>query len=236
MLLVIDKPHDRTSFDIVKKIRHVIGERKVWHAGTLDPFATGLMLVATGKDTKKLHHLTWSDKTYLTTIDFSLTSDTWDLEYWKDFSTYEVQNHHNTIWVWVEWKFIPAPDIEIIHQKLTSILGTAMLPLTPFSARKWKWRKMYSYARSWNPIYIDTPMTIESFEIISYTFPTVTIQITVWIGTYIRSIGYWLGREFGMWWILTSLRRTQVGDFSLADAMTMDEFLLRYDRSDAFHL
>jgi tRNA pseudouridine55 synthase len=231
MLFVIDKPHDRTSFDIVKKVRSVIGERKVWHAGTLDPFATGLMLIASGADTKKLHGLTGSDKTYITTIDFSLQSDTRDLEYRQEFSTHSVIEKDWVQGLIISWEFLPAPTLESLAQKLESILGTAMLPLTPFNARKRKGKKMYTYARSWNPIFIDTPMTTEKFEIVSYDFPKVTVKLEVWIGTYIRSIGHRLGREFGLWWVLTELRRTHVWDYSLDDAITMDEFLLQYDQS-----
>ena len=82
MLLLIDKEHGWTSFDVCKKIRNIVGE-KVGHAGTLDPYATGLMIIATGIDTKRIRHFTDMEKTYIATIDFSIETDTWDMEYRK---------------------------------------------------------------------------------------------------------------------------------------------------------
>lgn len=83
MFLLVGKPKGFTSFDVIRKIKRIYPGEKIGHAGTLDPMATGLLIVAIGKDTKKLKEFVGLDKTYLAMIDFSKKSDTWDLEYWK---------------------------------------------------------------------------------------------------------------------------------------------------------
>jgi len=90
MLIAVDKPMDLTSFDVVKRMKHVFPGEKVGHSGTLDPKATGLMILGIGKGTKKLTALIGLDKVYETVIDFSKMSDTWDLGYWEKYEEYEV--------------------------------------------------------------------------------------------------------------------------------------------------
>lgn len=210
MLLLIDKPSGITSHDAISAAKKYIRQHfspekkiKIWHAGTLDPMATGLIIAATDADTKQLHTLTWSDKSYETTIDFSQRSDTWDLDYRKmlepiDPSTYE-----------------DIPPLSQIQEILDTLIGNPNLPLTPFSAKKVDGKKLYEYAREWNPIFLTVPMTIYGYKVIEYQFPLLKLKLHVWSGTYIRSIGHWLGTQIGGDAILTSLRRISISNYSL---------------------
>lgn len=216
MLLLLDKPQGYTSFDIVRKLQKLYPKEPIWHAGTLDPMATWLLIVAIGKDTKTLGGFLEQDKTYITTIDVSQMSDTWDLEYWKEYEQLEYTKEG----LWKEQERRTAPTQEQIQQALQSIVGTHPIPLTPFSAKKVWGKKLYEYAREWNPIFIDIPMTVHSFEIVSYEFPLVKLKIDVGSGTYIRSIGYWLGKQFGLWGLLTELRRTRIWKYNVPEKLS----------------
>lgn len=212
MILLIDKPKWYTSFDIIRKLQKLYPKESIGHAGTLDPMATGLLIVAIGKDTKKLWTFLEEDKSYIATIDFAQMSDTWDMEFRKEHTVLkhslpgeEVQGLYNST-----WERVSAPLLEDIQKHMDSIIGTHMLPLTPFSAKKIWGKKLYEYAREWNPIFIDTPMTILSYEVLSYTFPLLTLRLDVGSGTYIRSIAHRLWSQMWCWGILTQLRRTRI--------------------------
>ena len=140
MLIVVDKPSWISSFDVIRVLKRELSEKKIWHSGTLDPLATGLMLIWTWDDTKKLNDLIWLDKTYETMIDFSKKSDTRDMWY-RDY--YEEID--------VKWKEIPLEDIK---SKLDLLIPEYELPLTPFSAKKKDWKKLYDLARKWELIII----------------------------------------------------------------------------------
>jgi tRNA pseudouridine55 synthase len=209
MFILVDKPQWCTSHDVVDKIKRLYREEKVGHGGTLDPMATWLLVVAVGKDTKKLGQLLGATKTYTTTIDFSISTDTRDLDFRKEFTQRPVD--HTTSTIEVQWVSTPFPSRQQIETTLQSIVGTHLLPLTPFSAKKIEGKKLYEYARAWTPIFMDVPMCVLSFEVLDITFPQVTIEIKVGSGTYIRSIGYRLGKQFWLGGTLSMLRRTQVG-------------------------
>ena len=222
MLLLIHKPSGITSHDAISAVKKhlrqpqwdtfsedekIQGKKppkmKIGHAGTLDPIATWLILAATDKDTKLLHTLTGTDKTYEATIDFSQKSDTWDLDYRKtleiiDPSTYE-----------------DIPPLSQIEEVLNSLVGSPSLPLTPFSAKKIDGKKLYEYAREGNPIFLTIPMTIYGYKLISYEFPLLKLKLHVWSGTYIRSIAHRVGTQIGGDALLTALHRESIGDYSL---------------------
>lgn len=208
MFLLIDKPQGKTSHDIVEKVRRLYWEDKVGHGWTLDPMATWLLIVAVGKDTKKLDSFLWAKKSYETTINCAISSDTRDLEYWKEITYRPVNEQNQTICMHWTWQSFPSQ--EQIYQSLSSLIWTHDIPLTPFSAKKIQGKKLYEYARAWNPVFIDIPMTVYDYELLDITFPTITIRFTVWSGTYIRSLWYRLGKQFGLWWTLTMLRRITV--------------------------
>lgn len=222
MLLLIDKPSGITSHDAISAVkkhlrqpaRDAISDEdkqagkkppkiKIWHAGTLDPMATGLLIAATDKDTKQLHSLTWSDKTYETTIDFSRSSDTWDLDYRKEIHDIDPTTYEDI------------PPLSQIQEILNSLIGTPNLPLTPFSAKKFDGKKLYEYAREWNPMFLTVPMTVYGYKVIDYQFPLLKLRLHVWSWAYIRSIGHRIGTQIGGDAILTSLRRTSIWEYSL---------------------
>jgi tRNA pseudouridine55 synthase len=229
MLLLIDKPSWITSHDAISAVKKHIRDPmrdaltpeqraqgikppkiKIWHAGTLDPMASWLLIAATDRDTRQLHTLTWQDKSYRAVIDFSQSSDTRDMDYRKDHSSVDL-----AVYGWE----IPLADIE---QRLQSIIGTTDLPLTPFSARKVHGKKLYEYARDWKAIFLTVPMTVHGYEIIEYSFPLLTVQLHVWSGTYIRSIAHRLGIQ--CWWdaLLMGLCRTQIGRYQ-RDQITQED-------------
>ena len=202
MLIAVDKPSCISSFDVVRVLKRELGEKKIWHSWTLDPMATWLMLIWTGDDTKRLNDLIWLDKSYETIIDFSKKSDTWDMGYREYFEEINV-----------EWKDIPLQDIK---SKLDSLIPEYELPLTPFSAKKKDWKKLYDLARRWEQIIENRLMKTYWYEILDYKFPELKLRLDVWSWTYIRSIWHWLGNQFGLWWILIMLRRIRVGEYELS--------------------
>ena len=201
MLLIVDKPKWISSFDAIRALKRELKEKKIWHSGTLDPMATGLLLIWTWSDTKQLNSLIWLDKSYETTIDFSKKSDTRDMEYREYFEEIDVK-----------WKDIPIGQIK---EKLDSIIPEWELPLTPFSAKKKDGKKLYELARKWNQIIENKIMKIYWYEILEYSFPILKLKLNVWSGTYIRSIGHRLGEQFWLGGILTELRRIRVWEYDL---------------------
>lgn len=242
MLLLIDKIPWITSQDAISAVKKALREPyrnalsdeeklagvkpakiKIWHSWTLDPMASWLLIAATDKETKQLHHLTGLDKSYIATIDFSIITDTWDTNYRK------------------EYKVIPLSkggrgDQNItestISSLLSSLIGTHKLPLTPFSAKKVNGKKLYEYAREWNPIFLTVPMSIHGFEILDYQFPLLTLRLDVWSGTYIRSIAHRLGNQFDLGGTLTMLRRTQIGEYTLDQITDNNKEIALWDEKE----
>ncbi len=209
MFILVDKPKWYTSHDIVDKIRRLYREEKVGHWWTLDPMATWLLVVAVGKDTKKLDQLLWCSKTYITTIDFSVATDTRDMDYRQEYKDYSVNHEEQTITV--NWTVLPFPSMEKFFATLQSAIWVHDFPLTPFSAKKVNGKKLYEYARAWTPIFMDVPMCVHAFQILDVAFPQITLELHVGSWTYIRSLWYWLGKQFWLGGTLTMLRRTKVG-------------------------
>jgi len=180
--------------------------------------ATGLLIIAVDKDTKRLQEFLGADKSYETTIDFSQITDTWDADFWEKHEQYPYTNEHVTI----NNTNIPAPSIEQLQEKLDTLIPSAILPLTPFSAKKKDGKKFYELARAGIEVNESREMSVNIYEIVSYTFPTLQLKIDVWSGTYIRSIGYWLGLQFSLGGILTSLRRTKIANIDIS-TLTLDQ-------------
>lgn len=202
MLIAVDKPLWITSFDVIRALKRELWEKKIWHSWTLDPLASWLMLIWTWYDTRKLNNLIWLDKTYETIIDFSKKSDTWDMGYREYYEEIDVK-----------WKDIPLEDIK---QRLDSIIPECELPLTPFSAKKKDWKKLYDLARKGEQIIENRLMKTYWYEILDYQFPQLKLKLDVGSWTYIRSIWYRLWQQFWLWWILTMLRRVRVGEYELS--------------------
>ena len=208
MLIVVDKPKWISSFDVIRVLKRELKEKKVWHSWTLDPMATGLLLVWTANDTKKLNELIWLDKTYETIIDFSKKSDTRDMDYRDYFEQIDTT-----------WKKLSLSEIKT---KLDLLIPECELPLTPFSAKKKNWQKLYDLARQWEQIVENRIMKTHWYDILDYEFPELKLRIEVWSWTYIRSIWYRLWQQFGLWWILTMLRRVKIWNYDLSK-MNLDK-------------
>jgi len=218
MFLAVDKPSWITSFDVVAACKRIFPKQKVWHSGTLDPMADGLMIIAVGSDTKNLTKLIWLDKSYLATIDFSKDSDTWDMEYWKEIINYKFWIiDWKGQWVHMEHWDVLAPEIENITKKLDGLIPESELPLPAFSAKKLNGKRFYTFAREGEIKEETRVMKVFDYKIISYEFPVLKLQVHVGSWTYIRSIAHWLGKQFWLGWILTQLRRTSIGTYKLPE-------------------
>lgn len=216
MLLAVDKPKWITSYDVIRKLKyHFPKKTKIGHSGTLDPMATGLLLIWVGKDTKRLAELQGLGKSYETTIDFAQDTDTWDADFREKHEQFAVEKQWDALWIIKNTNFVWAPSQNEIQSVLEKLVPQCELPLTPFSAKK-KWgKKLYELARAGEEVKINKTMETASYQIISYNFPELELVLEVGSGTYIRSIGHWIGLQFGLWGILTSLRRTSIGEFSM---------------------
>jgi len=215
MFLAVDKPTWISSFGVIKVLKKFYVWKKIWHSGTLDPMATWLMILAVGKDTKKLGKLIGMDKSYIATIDFSKISDTWDMEYRDKMINYKLEMINWKNWILIDEKFVEAPSLEHIKDKLQSLLPQFNLPIPSFSAKKKDGKRSYVLARKGEQELSYKEMNIYWFEILKYDFPILKISLDVGSGTYIRSIAYRLGQEFELGWILTSLRRIKIGEWEI---------------------
>ena len=196
---LVDKPAGPSSHAIVAQIRRVTGAR-TGHAGTLDPFATGLLLVLSGRTTKIAQCLVGLDKRYLTDVDLTARTSTGDLEG-------EI----------VE-RFEPPEEPEL-HRRLAGLRGEVDLPIPAASAVKIGGERAYRLAR--RGVEVEMPIrrsTVYALDVISYTGDLITLDLRVSSGTYVRAIAEALGGH------CRTLRRTEVGPFSVADAMTPDAF------------
>ncbi len=208
-VLLIDKPLHWTSFDVVKKIRSIIRVRKVGHAGTLDPLATGLLIVCTGKFTKSINEFMAQKKEYTGAFTLGAVTPTYDLE-----SLPEQQK-----------------DISKINEALiyaTTKIFTGEIDQMPpiYSAIKQEGKPLYELARRGKDIELKSrKVTVHSFEITSIELPLVHFKIVCSTGTYIRSIANDYGYELGCGAYLSELRRTAIGEFSIGDSITIDHFM-----------
>lgn len=207
-LLLIDKPFRWTSFDVIRKIRNLTGVKKVGHAGTLDPLATGLLIVCTGKFTKKINEYMAQEKEYTGTITLGATTPTYDLESKPtDFKPFE------------------KVFVEQLHETAKLFRGTILQTPPIHSAIKKDGKRVYELARCGVEVKLDArPVTISTFEIVYANLPVVEFKVVCSTGTYIRSLANDFGERLGCGGYLSNLCRTRIGNFLLNNAMTMDEF------------
>ena len=178
--------------------------------------ATGLMILALDKDTKKLTELIWLDKSYVATIDFSKLTDTRDMEIWEKITNYELRITNWIVkWVEMENGSVEAPSLGEIQRKLDKLIPEYELPLPAFSAKKIAWKKSYDDARAGKIREENKVMKINGYEILKYEFPILQLKLDVGSGTYIRSIAYRLGKELGIGGTLIQLRRTSIGQWNI---------------------
>jgi tRNA pseudouridine55 synthase len=207
-VLLINKPLRWTSFDAVNKIRNLIRIKKVGHAGTLDPLATGLLIICTGKFTKKINEYMAREKEYTGTFILGATTPTYDLES-------EPVN------------FKPVDNIteEIIRKTVLPFTGEIMQVPPAHSAIKIDGKRVYESARMGIEVKIEPrKVTIKEFEITLIEMPVVHFRVVCTTGTYIRSLANDFGKALGCGAYLSSLCRTRIGEFKLYDALTIEEF------------
>ena len=217
MVLNINKPIGWTSFDVVKKIRFITKEKKVGHGGTLDPFADGVLIVATGRDTKQLTEITGTDKSYIATIRLG-----------------EITNTLDTEGIVTEKKEIPSFNDDTILKVLNTFLGETKQIPPMFSAKKIKGKKLYELARKNIEVErMPVLINIKKISLLSFKAKKITFSVTSSKGTYIRVLGKDIAEKLGTLGYLTSLKRTKVGSFSVADSTSIEEFEEKWKLSQA---
>ena len=212
-VILIDKPVNWTSFDIVARIRRLTNVKKVGHAGTLDPLATGLLIVCTGKKTKEISEYQAQRKKYTGIITLGKSSPSMDLA--------------------TEITETVLPD-DLSEEKIISVrnkfLGNIEQVPPMFSALKHKGKALYKYARAGKEVERN-PRQVEifTFEITEIDLPDIHFEISCSKGTYIRVIADDFGKELGCGGILSLLRRTEIGDYKVDDALNVDEFTSKFN-------
>ena len=219
-VLLIDKPLEWTSFDVVNKVRYALKRRlqvkkiKVGHAGTLDPLATGLLILCTGKATKQIDSYQAQTKKYEGTLRLGATTPSFDLET-------EIDRHYPT-------EHLTAEALEEVRQQF---VGTIDQYPPMYSAIKVDGQPLYKAARKGKTVEVKSrSVTIEQFELTDLRLPEVDFAITCSKGTYIRSLAYDFGKAAGSGAHLTRLVRTGIGAFSLAEAWNLEELIAALDR------
>ena len=213
-IILIDKPAGMSSFGVVarvrRKLRDELGKKiKVGHTGTLDPFATGLLIILAGKATKKSDEFLKKDKVYEATVKLGETSTTGDIEG-------EIEKVSDKV-----------PTLDDIKKACDKLTGEIMQTVPAYSAVKINGERAYKLARKGKEVEMPTrKVTIYSLEILDYTYPNLKIRTHVSSGTYIRTLGEDIGRLLGTGAYLTALRRTKIADFSVEAALKLDEYML----------
>lgn len=207
-VLLIDKPIEWTSFDVIHKIRKLINVRKVGHAGTLDPLATGLLIVCTGKFTKTINEFMALEKEYTGTFTLGATTPTYDLESKPE-------------------NFKPAESIDrkAIDEAVKLFAGEILQVPPAHSAIKVDGKRSYELARKGKEVRSEPrKITIKEFEITNVKMPVVHFRVVCTTGTYIRSLAYDYGQALGCGAYLSALRRTRIGACKVEDAYTIEQF------------
>ncbi|MEJ6798740.1 MAG: tRNA pseudouridine(55) synthase TruB [Crocinitomicaceae bacterium] len=217
--LLIDKPYKWTSFDVVNKMRWHLKQKlgvkkiKVGHAGTLDPLATGLLIICTGKNTKLIESFMGGEKTYTGTFLLGKTTPCYDLE--KDFDATFPTDHITD---------------EMMGASRESFLGEHQQVPPIFSAKQVDGKRAYDLARAGKEVELKPNIVhISSFTIDASRFPEVDFEIVCSKGTYIRSIANDFGKKLNSGATLIALRRTKSGDFDVKDAVDVEEWIVKLD-------
>jgi tRNA pseudouridine55 synthase len=220
IIIPINKPYEWTSFDVVKKIKNQVSKKlrqslnirlknfKVGHAGTLDPLAEGLVLVCTGKATKKINELMIAEKEYIATIMLGKTTPSFDLEtdYDQTFSTEHINE-------------------EMVKEVLQDFIGEQQQTPPVFSAKNINGKRAYEYARKGENIEMKSNLiTIYEIELIAFEMPHITFRVVCSKGTYIRSLARDIGEKLSSGAHLTRLIRTRIGDYNIEFSITLQEF------------
>ena len=208
-IIAVYKPKGPTSHDIIDQIRKVTGERKVGHAGTLDPLASGVLVVAIGREaTRRLSLEVKKEKEYLAEIKFGLNSITDDEEGEK------------TIWP----QPLNIPDKKLVKETLLLFVGEITQMPPAYSALKIKGTSAYKLARKGLEVKLaERQVTIKQIEFLDYTWPLLKIKVVCGPGVYIRALARDIGNKLGVGGYLTALERTRVGDFKIEEAIKVEQ-------------
>ena len=206
-ILIINKPKDWTSFDVVAKIRNKLKVKKVGHTGTLDPMATGVLVLCLGKATKLAQNMTGYDKEYIAEITFGATTPTDD----------------------AEGELAPFPGATKktaaqIRKALKEFEGEILQLPPQFSAKKVKGKRAYAMARKGQEVRLEpVKVTVRELEMLEYKWPVVKIRVLCGKGFYVRSLARDLGQKLGTGGYLSALQRTKVGPYGIKQAVTIEE-------------
>ena len=206
-LLLVNKPKSWTSFDVVAKLRQILGVRKIGHAGTLDPMATGLLIICTGQRTKEIAQFMGLEKEYRASVRLGGVTSSYDAET-------PVTQVRSTAGI----------TPEQVQTALRAFVGTITQIPPMHSAVKVRGRRLYSYARKGKEV--ERPardVEVRSIESVFIQIPDVDFTVTCSKGTYIRSLAHDIGQRLGCGAYLTALERTRIGPHRLEDAWTLDE-------------
>lgn len=213
-VLLFDKPLDWTSFDLVRRVRwHLckkLGVRKlkVGHAGTLDPKATGLMVICTGKATKQIEAIQAGEKEYIATLKLGATTPSFDLESQED-AVFPIDHI----------------DMELIESTLSKFIGEVDQVPPVFSAIRINGKRAFDYARKGNDVELKSrKIMIKSIQVERFEMPVLVLRVTCGKGTYIRALARDIGAALGSGAYLIGLRRTVIGSHCVADAMEVEAF------------
>lgn len=205
-IIVVNKPKGITSFDVIRKLKKILKTKKIGHTGTLDPLATGIMLVCVGKATKLASDLEAKDKIYIADFDIGYATDTYDIEGKKVAE--------NTIEI----------SKENLEQSIKKFIGNIKQVPPMYSAIKIDGNKLYHLARK--GIEVERPkrdVTIEYINLLDFKDNKVKIETKVSKGCYIRSLVYDIGQDLGTYATMTALQRKQVGDYSLENSYSLEQ-------------
>jgi tRNA pseudouridine55 synthase len=208
-VFLINKPYQWTSFDVVKKVRNALKIKKVGHAGTLDPLATGLLIVCAGKKTKSIDDYMAQEKEYTGTFVLGKTTESFDLE--KEV---------------VDVADPSAITLDQVKSAVAQLTGDILQIPPMHSAIKVDGKRVYESARKGIEVKMEPrPVTVSEFEITAYENPEVHFRIVCSKGTYIRSLARDLGEILGVGVYLSALTRTRIGDFRLANAYELTDLV-----------
>lgn len=213
VVLLIDKPIGWTSFDVVAKVRNTLKIKKVGHAGTLDPLATGLLILCTGKKTKIIDSIQDSTKEYIAEIRLGATTPSYDAEF-------PPENHQS----------IEGISQTQIANVLSSFVGLIEQMPPAYSAVKVKGKRAYDLARSGkSPALTPRPVKIDAIELLDYSDEGIlNLKVICHKGTYIRSLAHDVGQKLGCGAYLNALCRTQIGAYELSQALKIEDFVAKF--------
>lgn len=212
-LILVNKPIEWTSFDVVKKVRNLLKKKlhikklKVGHAGTLDPLATGLLIICTGKNTKKIEQIQGQIKTYTGTFTLGATTPSYDLETKVDniFATSHITK-------------------ELLIETAENFVGDIFQKPPLFSALKKNGKRLYQYARNKKEVEVkERKVVVHSFEITKIELQTIHFKVCCSKGTYIRSLAHDFGLALNSGAHLSKLSRIKIGDYGLENALSITE-------------